>query len=83
MNVSTMAMRSLDAFARMSIGRAFASGIGMVAGGFLILIVLVAVFAPWIAPFDFAAQNLMDANARRVGRICSVQTSSGAMCCPA
>jgi peptide/nickel transport system permease protein len=24
--------------------------------------VLVAVFAPWIAPFDFAAQNLMNAN---------------------
>ena len=62
MNVSQMAMRSLDAFARMSIGRALASGVGMVAGGFLILLVLVAVFAPWIAPFDYASQNLMNAN---------------------
>ncbi|MBO6674798.1 MAG: ABC transporter permease [Rhizobiales bacterium] len=46
----------------MSIGRAFSSWIGKISGGFIILLVLTAVFAPWIAPFDFAAQNLMNAN---------------------
>ncbi|MEQ8742959.1 ABC transporter permease [Parasphingorhabdus sp.] len=59
---ATMAMRSYEAFARMSIGRAFSSWIGRLSGGFIILLVLTAVFAPWIAPFDFAAQNLMNAN---------------------
>ncbi len=43
--------------------RAFTSAIGMVAGGFLILLLLVAFFAPWITPFDVAAQNLANSNA--------------------
>ncbi len=43
--------------------RAFSSAIGMIAGGFLILLLLVAFFAPWITPFDVAAQNLANANA--------------------
>ncbi len=43
--------------------RAFSSAIGIVAGGFLILLLLVAFFAPWITPFDVAAQNLANANA--------------------
>jgi ABC-type dipeptide/oligopeptide/nickel transport system permease subunit len=43
--------------------RAFSSAIGMIAGGFLILLLLVAFFAPWITPFDVATQNLANANA--------------------
>ena len=27
----------------------------------MLLLVVVAVFAPWIAPYDYAAQNLSDA----------------------
>jgi peptide/nickel transport system permease protein len=64
MTTRTFAGRSFDAFASMSIGRAFASLVGKIAGGFIILLVLTAVFAPWIAPFDFAAQNLANANAQ-------------------
>ncbi len=43
--------------------RAFSSAIGMLAGGFLILLLLVAFLAPWITPFDVATQNLANANA--------------------
>lgn len=43
--------------------RAFSSAIGMFAGGFLILLLLVAFLAPWITPFDVATQNLANANA--------------------
>jgi len=63
MIVSAMVARSRGAFARTSVGRALSSGLGMVAGGFLILLLLTAVFAPWIAPFDYAAQDLANANA--------------------
>lgn len=55
--------RTRTVLARTSVGRAFSSALGMVAGGFLILLVLTAIFAPWIAPFDYATQNLMNANA--------------------
>ncbi len=58
-----MAARSYDAFARMSVGRAFGSTVGKIAGGFLVLLVLTAVFAPWVAPFDYAAQDLANGNA--------------------
>ncbi len=54
--------RSLGALSRTSVGRAFSSWIGKIAGGFIILLVLTAIFAPWIAPFDYAAQDLMNGN---------------------
>jgi len=63
MKVSTMRASWMDAFARTSIRRAFSSGLGMVSGGFLIILVLTAIFAPWITPFDYAAQDLVNSNA--------------------
>jgi len=63
MNVFTIRDRWMNALARSSIRRAFSSGIGMVSGGFLIILVLTAIFAPWITPFDYAAQNLANSNA--------------------
>ena len=56
----SIALRKLAGFTPL---RAFSSAIGMIAGGFLILLLLVAFFAPWITPFDVAAQNLANANA--------------------
>ncbi len=48
--------------ASLSVIRAFGSKLGKVSGGMMILLVLVAIFAPWIAPFDYASQNLLNAN---------------------
>ena len=56
----SIALGKLSGFAPL---RAFASAIGMIAGGFLILLLLAAFFAPWITPFDVATQNLANANA--------------------
>jgi peptide/nickel transport system permease protein len=63
MKVSAIMSRSMDAFARSSVRHAFASGLGMVSGGFLILLLLTAIFAPWITPFDYAAMDLANSNA--------------------
>ncbi len=52
----------LQRFKALSVVRAFGSLLGKVSGGMMILLVLVAIFAPWIAPFDYAAQDLMNAN---------------------
>ena len=38
--------------------QAFATWKGALAGGFLILLVLGALLAPWLTPYDYAAQNL-------------------------
>jgi peptide/nickel transport system permease protein len=62
MKVPPTMTRSMDAFARSSMRRAFSSGLGMVSGGFLIILVLSAIFAPWIAPFDYAAMDLANSN---------------------
>ncbi len=52
----------MQRFKALSVVRAFGSLLGKVSGGMMILLVLVAIFAPWIAPFDYAAQNLMNTN---------------------
>jgi peptide/nickel transport system permease protein len=38
--------------------RALCTPKGAIAGGWLILVILAAVFAPWLTPFDYDAQNL-------------------------
>ena len=48
--------------AGLSVVRAFGSTLGKLSGGLMILLVLVAIFAPWIAPFDYASQDLLNAN---------------------
>ncbi|WP_282127700.1 ABC transporter permease [Roseobacter litoralis] len=57
------AARMMAGFGNTSVGRAFGSWLGKIAGGFLVLLVLTAIFAPWITPFDYAAQDLTNGNA--------------------
>lgn len=57
------AARAMAGFGDTSLGRAFGSWLGKIAGGFLILLLLTAIFAPWITPFDYAKQDLMNGNA--------------------
>lgn len=54
--------RRIDLLGRLAAVRAMSSWTGRIAGGFLVLIVLVALLAPWIAPFDYAAQDLTKIN---------------------
>ncbi len=56
------AARMMGGFGNTALGRAFGSWLGRIAGGFLVLLLLTAIFAPWIAPFDYAAQDLMNGN---------------------
>ncbi len=55
--------RALSGFRSTPMSRAFGSWLGKIAGGFLALLVLTAIFAPWITPFDYAAQDLTNGNA--------------------
>jgi ABC-type dipeptide/oligopeptide/nickel transport system permease subunit len=58
-----MKARAIDALGRLGIGRAFSSSLGLVSGSFLVLLIGVALTAPWITPFDYAAQQLSNSNA--------------------
>jgi ABC-type dipeptide/oligopeptide/nickel transport system permease subunit len=54
---------TINALSRFGIARAFSSRLGLVSGGFLVILLAVATFAPWITPYDVAAQNLANSNA--------------------
>lgn len=54
---------TMNALSRFGITRAFSSPLGLVSGGFLVILLAVATFAPWITPYDVAAQNLANSNA--------------------
>lgn len=41
--------------------RAFRRPLGMIAGGWLLAMVFVAIFAPWLTPYDYAVQSLKEA----------------------
>lgn len=62
-SISSAAFRFTSGLTTSPLARAFSSWLGKIAGGFLILLVLTAIFAPWITPFDYAAQDLMNGNA--------------------
>lgn len=53
----------MSAVSQSGVGRAFATPLGLVSGGFLVVVLLVALTAPWITPFDVAAQDLANSNA--------------------
>jgi peptide/nickel transport system permease protein len=53
----------MNALARSGVGRAFATRLGAISGGFLVLVFVIALTAPWITPFDVAAQDLANSNA--------------------
>ncbi len=58
-----MTAMTLSYLSRFGLFKAFSSVIGLTAGGFLIVLVLIAIFAPWITPYDVAVQNLANSNA--------------------
>ena len=63
MTALAMKYLSVQYFSRFGVFRAFSSVLGKVAGGFLLILVAIAFLAPWITPYDVAAQNLANANA--------------------
>jgi ABC-type dipeptide/oligopeptide/nickel transport system permease subunit len=61
--ITSAAARAMAGYRGTPVSRAFGSWLGKIAGGFLVLLLLTAIFAPWITPFDYAAQNLLNGNA--------------------
>ena len=53
----------MNAISQSGLGRALATRLGFVSGGFLVIVLMVALTAPWITPFDVAAQDLANSNA--------------------
>ena len=54
-------MTALPHLRQHAILRALRTPKGAIAGGWLVLLVLVAVFAPWLTPYDYDVQNLRGA----------------------
>jgi ABC-type dipeptide/oligopeptide/nickel transport system permease subunit len=52
----------MNALASLGVGRAFSSPSGLVSGGYILAILAIALTAPWITPFDIAAQQLANSN---------------------
>ena len=52
----------MTTIAQSGFGRAFSTPLGFVSGGFLSVILAIALMAPWVTPFDVATQNLVDSN---------------------
>ncbi len=53
----------MTALAQSGFGRAFATPLGLVSGGFLAIILAIALTAPWITPYDVTIQDLANSNA--------------------
>lgn len=53
----------MTALAQSGIGRAFATPLGLVSGGFIVLVLAIALTAPWLTPFDVTLQDLANSNA--------------------
>lgn len=53
----------MNAIAQSGAGRAFATPLGFVSGGILLVLIFIAITAPWITPYDVAIQDLANSNA--------------------
>lgn len=61
-SMTSITARALTGFKSTPLARAFDSWLGIIAGGFLLLLLFAAIFAPWITPFNYATQELMNGN---------------------
>lgn len=52
----------MNALAQSGVGRAFATPLGLFSGGYILVILAVALTAPWITPFDVTIQDLANSN---------------------
>lgn len=53
----------MNTLAQSGVGRAFATPLGLFSGGYILVILAVALTAPWITPFDVTIQDLANSNA--------------------
>ncbi|QND66231.1 ABC transporter permease [Mesorhizobium loti] len=53
----------MNALAQSGVGRAFTTPLGLFSGGYILILLVVALTAPWITPFDVTIQDLANSNA--------------------
>ena len=53
----------MNTLVQSGVGRAFATPLGLCSGGYILVILLIAITAPWITPFDVTIQDLANSNA--------------------